>query len=170
MELAVEFNAALREAAEKLKGSDRRRFQAQVVMGLGKGGQSRAARELGWDRHTIRKGTHELESGITCIDNFSARRRKTIEEHLPHLLDDIKAIVDSQSQTDPRFQTERLYRRLSAAEVRRQLIAQKGYTDEQLPTERTISNKLDQLGYYPSKVAKSKPQKKFHRPMPSSNS
>ena len=39
----------------------------------------------------------------------------------PTLLDDIRAIVDSQSQTDPQFRTTRLYTRLSAAEVRRQL-------------------------------------------------
>jgi hypothetical protein len=45
---------------------------------------------------------------------------------------DIRAIVDGHSQTDPQFKTQRLYTRLTATEVRRQLIAQKGYTDEQL--------------------------------------
>ena len=67
---------------------------------------------------TIRKGTHELESGFTCLDAFSARGRKRVEVHLPHLLSDIKAIVDSQSQADPQFRTNRLYTRLTAAEVR----------------------------------------------------
>ena len=57
------------------------------------------------------------------------------------------------------FRTARLYTRLSAAEVRRQLIAQKGYTDEALPTVQTITSKLNALGYYPKKVAKSQPQK-----------
>jgi len=52
--------------------------------------------------------------------------------------------------------------------VRRQLIAQKGYSDEELPTAETIGSKLTQLGYYPKKVAKSEPQKNFPRPMPSS--
>jgi len=47
---------------------------------------------------------------------------------------DIRAIVDEQSQADPQFKTQRLSTRLTATEVRRQLIAQKGYTDEQLPT------------------------------------
>jgi hypothetical protein len=45
--------------------------------------------------------------------------------------------------------TNRLYTRLTAAEVRRQLLAQKGYTDEELPTEETLANKLNELGYYP---------------------
>jgi len=51
--------------------------------------------------------------------------------------------------------------------VRRQLIAQKGYSDEQLPTVETIGTKLNQLGYYPKKVAKSQPQKNAPKPMPS---
>jgi hypothetical protein len=39
------------------------------------------------------------------------------------------------------------------------LIAQKGYTDDQLPTAETIGTKLNALGYYPQKVAKSQPKK-----------
>ena len=54
------------------------------------------------------------------------RRRKPAEEHLPRLLDDIRAIADGQSQADPKFQTNRLFTRISAAEVRRQLIATEG--------------------------------------------
>jgi hypothetical protein len=60
-----------------------------------------------------------------------------------------------------------LYTRLTAGEVRRQLIAQKGYPHDALPTERTISTKLRALGYYPSKVAKTQPQKRSPRPTPS---
>ncbi len=108
---------------------------------------------------TIRKGTHELESGLTCQDAFAARGRKKAEEHLPDLLNDIKSIVDTQSQTDPQFRNQRLYTRLSATEVRRQLILQKGYSDNELPTATTIAVKLNLLGYYPNKVAKSKPKK-----------
>jgi hypothetical protein len=108
-----------------------------------------------------------VERGIVCVDAFALRGRKRSEEHLPHLLNDLTAIVDSQSQTDPQFRTTRLSTRLTAAEVRRQLLAQKGYTDEELPTEETLASKLNELGYYPKKVAKSQPQKKFPKPMPS---
>jgi Rhodopirellula transposase DDE domain len=75
------------------------------------------------------------------------------------LLSDITAIVDGQSQADPQFRTNRLYTRLTATEVRRQLIAQKGYREEELPTAETIATKLNELGYYPKKVAKSQPEK-----------
>lgn len=138
---------------------------AGIVKELGKGGQRRAERELGWNRVTTRKGQHELETGFVCIDAFSARGRKRAEDHLPNLLTDIEDIVDSQSQADPKFRTNRLYTRLSASEVRRQLIA-RGYTDEQLPTVQTISIKLNQLGYFPKKVAKTLPQKRYPRPTP----
>ncbi len=99
---------------------------ARTVRELGKGGQRRAERELSWNRVTIRKGKHELESGFVCIDAFSARGRKRAEEHLPNLMTDIEDIVNSQSQADPKFRTNRLYTRLSASEVHRQLIA-RGY-------------------------------------------
>jgi DDE family transposase len=147
------------DTARSLQGSARRIFRARTVKELGPGGQRRAERELGWNRGTLRKGMHEVASGFRCLDAFTARGRKRVEHHLPHLLADIKALVDSQSQTDPQFRTTRLYTRVSAAEVRRQLIALKGYTEATLPTVQTITTKLHDLGYFPKKVAKSQPQK-----------
>jgi hypothetical protein len=168
MELTDSLKALFIETAQSLTGSARRLFMARTVRELGPGGQRHAERELGWNRGSIRKGTHELESGFTCLDAFSARGRKRAEDHLPHLLSDIQALVDSQSQADPQFRTRRLYTRLSAAEVRRQLIAQKGYTADELPTVQTITMKLNNLGDFPKKVAKSQPQKKCPKPMRSS--
>ena len=86
-----------------------------------------------------------------------ARGRKPAEVRLPNLLADIKAIADTESQTDPTFKTTRLYIRLSASTVREQLIAVKGYKDEELPGEETIRNKLNKLGYHPKKVKKVNP-------------
>jgi hypothetical protein len=116
---------------------------------------------------TIRTGLHELESGFQCLDAFAARGRTRAEEHLPSLLTDITAIVDSQSQTDPQLRTARLSTRLRAAEVRRQLIVQQGYTDAALPTVQTLTTTLNALGYSPTKVAKSQPPKKFPKRTPS---
>jgi hypothetical protein len=168
MELTDSLKTLLIETAKSLKGSARRLFMARTVKELGPGGQQRAARELRWGRMTIRKGMHELDSGVLCIDAFTRRGRKRAEAHLPNLLTDIQAIVDSQSQADPPFHTTRLYTRLTAAEVRRQLIAHKGYADAALPTAETIGTKLHELGYYPQKVAKSQPQKNSRKPTLSS--
>ena len=169
MELPDALKTVFIDTAQNLTGSARRLFMARVVEQLGPGGQRRAERELGWCRVTIRKGRHELESGFTCVDACTARGRKRAEEHLPHRLEDIRAIVDSQSQADPQFRTTRLYTRLSAAEVRRQLITQKGYTDAELPTEETIRTKLNALGYSLKTVAKTQPQKRPPKLMPSSS-
>src|SRR3954449_4968915 len=157
------------DAAKALKGSRKRLFMAKTVQAMGRGGQRWAQEHLGWCRDTIRKGTHELRSGMTCVDAFHCRRRKPAEEHLPRLLEDIRRIADGQSQADPKFQTKRLFTRISAAEVRRQLIATKGYTDEQLPTQQTINKKLNMLGFCLTKVAKCRPQKKSSRPTLSSS-
>jgi hypothetical protein len=43
------------------------------------------------------------------------------------LLDDIRAIAEQHSQTDPSFQSTRLYLRLSAASVRAELLTQERY-------------------------------------------
>ncbi len=107
MELTDSLKSILRDTAKQLKGSARRIFMARIVKELGPGGASRAERELGWNRKTIRKGRHELDSGIICLDAFSARGRKLAEDHLPNLLVDLKAIVDGQSQTDPQFKHNR---------------------------------------------------------------
>jgi Rhodopirellula transposase DDE domain len=170
MELTDELKSVLIDTAKQLKGSARRQCMARTVKALGPGGASRVEREFGWNRKTIRKGMHEIESGIMCLDAFRARGRKLAEELLPNLLEAIRAIVDGQSQTDPQFKNTRLYTRLSAPEVRRQLISKSGYREEELPTATTIATKLNRLGYYPTKVAKSKPQKNVRSPMPSSSS
>lgn len=161
MELAEALKTVFIETAQTLTGAPRRLCMARTVKALGRGGPQPAERELGWNRGTMRKGLHELDSGLTCLDACSARGRQRAEEHLPHLLEDIRAIVESQSQTDPSCKTTRLYTRLSAAAVRRQLIAQKGYREDELPSARTIASKLNQLGYHPRKVAKCKPKKKI---------
>ncbi len=143
--------------------TEENKFMAQTVVEIGFGGQRLVEKELGWNRYSIRKGIKELKSGITCIDNYSAKGRNRAEFKLPLLLSDIKSIVDAQSQTDPSFKSQRLYRRLSAAKVRQQLIEKYNYSDDILPSEETIRVKLNDLGYKLRRVAKIKPQKKYQK-------
>lgn len=165
MELSEALRTLLMDTAASLHGAARRRFMAQTADHLGLS-QRQARRLLGWTRDTLRKGLRELRSGVTCLDAFTARGRKPAEFHLPRLRADIEAIVQEHCQTDPTFQTTRRYCRLTAAEVRRQLIAAKGYTDDQLPTIQTITTKLNAWGFHLRKVAKCRPQKKSRKPTP----
>ena len=142
------------ETVKELKGSAKRLYMARVAKTLGRGGPSLLKRELGWNRETIRKGSRELKSGLICYDNYAARGRKRAEEHLPNLLADIEAIAEQHSQTDPSFESSRLYLRLSAASVRQQLIEQSDYSDETLPSQEVIRQRLNELGYHLQSVKK----------------
>ncbi len=159
-DLTPELCAFLNETRDKLNGSDRRLFMAKVVKLMGYGGKNKAERYLGWNRVTIDKGLKELDSGFTCVDNFSSRGRKKVESQLPNLLNDINNIVKPICQTDPTFRSTNLYSPITALEVRQRLISEKNYTNEELPTVRTISNKLNEIGYTLKKVQKLKPKKK----------
>ena len=159
MDLTTAVCVLLRETAEAFHGPQRRRFMAEAVEAFGLS-QRQAERQLGWARDTVRKAQHELHSGIRCMDNFSARGRQPAEFHLPHLFKDIGDLVQDNLQTDPTFQTTGLYCRLSAPEVRVQLIERKGYTAQQLPSVQTIGVKLNLLGFRLRTVVKSRPQKK----------
>lgn len=157
--LAPEVVGLIRQTADGFpRGPKRRAFMAQTVHRLGLS-QRQASRLFGWARETLAKARHERDSGITCVDGTSRRGRKPIEHRLPDLLEDVKAVVADHVQADPTFQTQRLYCRLSAAQVRRQLIATKGYTDGQLPSLQTITAKLNGLGFRLTKVGKTRPKK-----------
>lgn len=150
----------LTNTANRLKGSVRRIFIAETVQQLGPGGASIAEEKLGWNRGTIRKGQNELETQ-PIEDNFSGRGRNKCEELFPRLLGDIKKIAEPECQTDPSFNSCRLYTRLTAKEVRNRLLEIDYYDEKTLPCTRTINTRLNDLGYNPKKVQKTKPHKKI---------
>ena len=154
MELTPEIRETLNETKASLSGYKRRHFMAKVVQTMFSGSPTKAEKELGWNRVTLSKARKELEGGFCYIDRYHARGRKRAEEHLPGLLDDIREIADRYSQTDPTFRTTRQYTRLTTAALRRQLIEEKGYTDNELPSEETIRVKLNELGYGLKRVKK----------------
>jgi transposase len=158
MELSPQVRDHIKQTANGFVGAERRRYLARTVVDLGLS-QRQAQRLFGWGRDTLRKALHEQRAGITC-DATNTRGRKPAEFHLPRLLDDIRAIAQDHCQTDPTFQTTRLFCRLTAAAVRQQLIERKGYTDLELPCVQTIGLKLNAAGFRLRKVAKCRPQKK----------
>lgn len=170
MELTDSRTAWLVETATPLQGDERRRLLARTVQERGPGGQRRAERALGWNRQTIRNAIRALTSGRRWLDAVVFRRRKRVEARLPRRLAASKALVDGQRQPAPSVRSPRLDPRLTAAEVRRRLIAQQGYTDAELPTERTSSTKLRDLGSPPTNGAKPHPQKRSLRLRPASSS
>ena len=58
--------------AKKLKSSDRRMYMSQVVELFFNKNESFAAKEMKWNRGTIRKGKNELNNA-PLVDKFSQR-------------------------------------------------------------------------------------------------
>ena len=154
MEITPEIREMLNETRDNLSGYKRRHFMAQVVESMLNSSPMRAEKELGWNRKTLSKALDEYRGDFCFIDHYHLRGRKRAEEHLPTLLDDIRELADRYSQTDPTFRTTRQYTRLTTAELRQQLIDEKGYTDAELPTEETIRTKLNAMGYGLKRVKK----------------
>lgn len=87
------------------------------------------------------------------------RGRKRSEEQNPQLAIDIQLIVEPHTQTDPELKTERRYTNLSAAEVRQALL-ERGYSEEEVPSERTMRDILNRMNYRLNRIQKGKPLKK----------
>lgn len=136
---------------------------AGVVKLLGRGGQRFAEEILGWNRKTIRKGRMELETGIKLPDHYYYSGRPRTEETLPSLLSDIESIISPQSQADPTFRSNRVYSPITAPEILHRLEKDKGYHKSLLPSERTIRNKLNELGIRPQRVKKCLPKKRIKK-------
>jgi Rhodopirellula transposase DDE domain len=170
--MLTELTAAMREtilsAARKLTGFRRRQFQAEVAQQYCQGSARQAEQLFGWGRDAVATGLNELRTGIRCLDNFSARGRYKSEQRDATLVDRIHAIVEPESQADPKFQTPLAFTRVTAKAVREQLLAEAADTPQSVPAERTLHDILNRLGYRVRRVRKTKPQKKFPRPTPSS--
>jgi hypothetical protein len=154
------YDELLRTAAQRLRGYQRRLFQAQVCLALCDGQARQAERRFGWGRQTVQQGLYEYHSGLHCLENFRARGRRRTEDRQPQLAADIRAIVEPHTYADPELKSARRYSNLSAAEVRAALLRTKGYREEELPSERTLRDILNRLNYRLKRIQKGKPLKK----------
>lgn len=158
----------IRLAAKKLTAFKRRQFQAETALAYCDGSPRKAEMVFGWGRDTVHTGLNELRSGIRCVDNFSARGRKRSEEIDSQLEQDIREIVEPQTQADPKFQTRLAFTRVTAKAVREALVEKQprtGSDEPAIPAERTVLDILNRLGYRLRRVRKTRPEKKFPKPM-----
>ena len=137
-------------------------FLAEVCEALCDGSPRRAEERFGWGRATIQKGmaeramTPEQREAAPSSNN---RGRKPTEEQHPQLAIDIRLIVEPHTHTDPELKTDRRYTNMSAREVRTAL-EQKGYSEDELPSERTLRDILNRMNYRLKRIQKGKPLKK----------
>jgi hypothetical protein len=156
-----QYDQLLQVGARRLKGHERRLFQAEICLKLCDGNPRQAERRFGWGRLNVATGIHEFQSGIRCVENVAARGRRRAEDRNPKLAQDIAAIVGPRSYTDPELKSSRRYSNLSSGEVREALAAQ-GYRED-LPSERSMRDILNRMNFRLKRIQKGKPLKKTHQ-------
>jgi hypothetical protein len=151
----------IKNACKRLTGFKRRAYQAEITMEFFNGNSYKAEREMGWGRECVEKGLKESQSGIRCMDNYKGRGRKKTEDKIPGLKEDIISIAEPRTQADPAMKSSVTYTRITGKALKNALIDEKGYNEEDLPSEDTLSNMLNRMGYNLKWVLKSKPEKKI---------
>jgi hypothetical protein len=137
----------------------RRKSMAEITLKLLNGKPRTAEIVFGWNRATVNLGLNELQSGLICHNDLSNRRRLKTEEKYPKLIEDIRALMETECHADPQLRTTLAYTDKTAFAVCKALI-ENGWAQEIIPCVRTMSNILLRLGYRIRTVAKTKVQKK----------
>lgn len=149
----------LKFAANKMRGEERRAFQAEMTCKYCGGNPRQAEVVFGWNRHTVEVGLHEQRTGLIC---WGAREafcgNKRWEERHPEVAQALWVLAESHAQQDPSFRTALAYTRLTAAQALQQLRDQ-GFAQEVLPSPSTMAEVLNRNGYRLRPVVKAKPQK-----------
>ena len=140
-----QYDDLIRSAAQRLRGHQRRLFQAEVADALCGGSPRAAERRFGWGRDCVEKGLHEADSGIRCVEDFAAKGAVPREVKDPQLAADIRAVVEPHTQADPELKSPRRYTNLSAREVLEPLKRREGYDEGRLPKERTMRDILNRM-------------------------
>jgi hypothetical protein len=153
--------AALRLAASKMTGPQRRAFEAEMTLKYCGGNPMRAEAVFGWGRQTVALGLAERRTGIICLGAQAARSgRKRWEDQHPQAAQALRQLADAHAQQDPTFRTSLPYTRLTAQAALKALEEQ-GDSEDQLPSPSTRAEVLNRMGFRLRKVVKAKPQKKI---------
>jgi hypothetical protein len=145
----------------------RRQAMADATKTLLKGKPRVAESVFGWGRTTVEMGMNELRTGLACLNDLSERRKPRTEEKYPQLLVDLRNIMDPESQAESHLRTSFSYTNMTAEAVRSALL-EKGWSNERVPTVRTLCNILNRQDYRLRSVAKTQVQKKRNGPTRSS--
>ena len=156
-----ETKSLIKDACKRLTGFKRREYQAAIAMEYFDGNARKVEREMGWGRDSVTKGLNEARGGIRCADNYQGRGRKRTEDRISGIKEDIISVAEPQTQADPAMKSSLTYTRITGKTLKKILIDEKGYNDEDLPSENTLINMLNRMGYNLKRVLKAKPVKKI---------
>ena len=147
----------LRLAAQKMRGAERRSFQAEMSIKYCGGNARQTERLLGWGRVTVELGLNERRTGITCVGAQSAYGgAKRWEKKYRDASAALQSLAEEDCQQDPTFKRTVAYTRLTAQEALRQLKTQ-GF-EGRLPCASSMAMILNRMGYRLRPVMKAKPK------------
>jgi len=155
-----EIKRLAKSACKRLTGFERRSYQAEITIKYFNKSSRKAETEMGWGRESVEKGLKEAESGIRCADNFHGRGGKRTEDTVPGLKEAVISLAERETQADPAVKSALTYTRITGKSVRKALIEEKGFSDGELPAEKTFCAVLNRMGYNLKRVQKAKPRKK----------
>ena len=148
----------LRLAAQKMRGAERRSFQAEMSLKYCEGNARQTERLLGWGRVNVELGLNERRTGITCVGAQSAYGgAKRWEQKHPEAAAALQSLAEEHCQQDPTFKGTIAYTRLTSQAALQQL-KMEGFTDS-VPCASSMAMILNRMGYRLRPVMKAKPKK-----------
>ena len=152
---------ASRRTAKSLKGYARRVFQAVVTVEHAEAKPRKAETLFGWNRDAVKRGLCEQRIGREIRSISSSRGRPRVETTNKDLLSTAQKLLDEQSQADPKFQSAKIYTRITGDSFRKALAEQLQIDPMDLPSPRTNRRMLNRNGYSLRPVRKTLPVKKI---------
>ena len=71
--------------------------------------------ECSFGRQTVELGMHEKRTGLICYGNYASQGKPRAEEAEPKLEQDIRSLIDPESQADPQFRNTFSYTHIAAS-------------------------------------------------------
>ena len=94
-------------AVKQLTGMKKRVFMAEVSKKLCYGSPRLAETEFGWNRKAVQLGINEQRTGLECFGHYEVRGKRRSEVDQPRLEQDIRSLIEPESQADPRIRFQR---------------------------------------------------------------
>ncbi len=153
----------IRLAAERMSGSQRRDFMAEMSLKYCMGNARLTESVFKWSRNAVATGLGEKRCGMLCIGLQSTNcGNDRWEGRHPEIAGLLCNIAESQSQQDPTFESPMAYTRLTGPSALNAL-KEAGMSDDKLPSRSSMVSILNRLGYRLRKVVKAKPLKKIEK-------
>ena len=162
MSVPQSIKETLRSVAACVTGAARRSIQAWAAKTFCNGSTRHAETVFGWNGKAVASGIRESEGPpAKSGTEQETRGRPSLERTHPELVTQADQLLGTQSQVDPKFQTETLYTRMTGESLRAALAESLNTPISRLPTTRTLRRLMNRRGFSLKKVRKTIPQKKI---------